>query len=474
VQPKLSSRPSPFATGCLTQRPLAHLLVHVLDRGLSGSFELLTPQGEHVHIFVQDGRVARLATSKPVVYLGHVLYELGAIDGVQLSQSLAVIAATRRLHGQVLLARGMIDAEGLAHGLRRQRSRKLHYAFELAPDSTFAFYPGTDLVGERPGDVEPMDPLPSIWRGVLLRPAWDHVRSTLATVGERPLRMPGSVDRLELEDKDLETVKRLRVTPTKVADLSRLAGLEARRAELLAYVLVIAKLAELGRRPETSDRPKEPKKETLVRETPRETPGTSGHYVRAMSFAMRAMSADEGPLRIPSPAPFTPGVPRARTQIDLEAPRKARSLEAEHALSQAEMHMMLGERAQAMAFANKALGYEHGMPEATVFLAYAEMLALGPDEKALLQESLDVVDAILRKKASCKRAHYYRAEIKRRLQDHAGAIDDLRVAVAQDPNDVDARRELRIYDQRVRDGSIRLGSSPHSAGWMRRLRRPRS
>jgi hypothetical protein len=207
-QPSL--RPAPIATGSLGKRPLAHLLVYVLDRKMTGSFELVDDTDEIVHIVARDGMVSRVSTSEPVTYLGHVLYEIGAINDAQLSQSLAEVAATKRLHGQVLLEKGMLDLKQLADGLRRQRSRKLHHAFELSPLTTYAFYPGIDLVGERPNDVAPMDPLASIWRGTLEHPPWDHVRSTITAVGERPLRVVGAIERVGFEGKEREMAEGLR------------------------------------------------------------------------------------------------------------------------------------------------------------------------------------------------------------------------------------------------------------------------
>jgi tetratricopeptide (TPR) repeat protein len=475
VQPELDNRPTPFATGRLAERPLAHLLVYVLERKLSGSFELLSEHGGQVQIVVQGGMIARVATSEPVAYLGHVLYESGAIDDVQLGQSLAVVAATKRLHGQVLLARGMIDAGVLAEGLRRQRARKLHHAFELPPETTFAFYPGVELVGPRPSDVEPMDPLPSIWRGVLLHPPYEHVRSTLATVGERPLRMVGPIERLGLDGEELETVERLRRTETTAAALPRLAGLEARRAELLAYFLVITKMAELRHRADTSGPPSSSAPSSRPRPEARGVTAVSGEYPRTMSFAMRAAQTDQQPLRIPSPMPGARGAPSSSPKIEATAPETARRVEADHALSQAEMHCVLGDREEAMAHARKALLKEPGMPEAMALLAYLQILGPSSEEASVLQRSLDLANAAIGKKASCRRGHFYRAEIKKRMDDDEGAIHDLRVAVASDPNDVEARRELRIYEQKLKDGSVKLGvasSGEHhkSKGLLDRLR----
>jgi tetratricopeptide (TPR) repeat protein len=461
VQTQPASRPQPVATGTLAAKPLAHLLVYALERALTGSFELIAKDGEEMRISVVAGQVARVSSSKPIAYLGHVLYEIGSIDDAQLSRSLAVVAATKRLHGQVLLATGVLDVARLADGLRRQRARKLHHAFELGAETSFAFYPGIDLIGERPNDVEPMDPLPSIWRGVLLQPSWDHVRSALATVGERPLRVVGSLERIALEGAELETAECLRKTPTRVEEIAQLAGLDPRVADLLAYFLVIGKVAELGPR-EGGSGPLSPPSVKSLPATAMGASLPSGQYTRAVSFTMRAVRDDKQPVRIPSPMPGRMTV--VRSSADGASPPAAAangggpSVEAEHALSQAEMHFVLGDTAKAIECVRGALATDPGLPEAKALLAYLLMFRLDPpDDEAGLRDSLSLVDSAIRQNGTCRRAHFYRAEIKRRLEDHEGAIADFRIAVAHDANDVDARRELRIYEQKVKDGTIALG-----------------
>jgi hypothetical protein len=488
VQPKPQSRPTPFATGLLSGRPLAHLLVYVLDRRLSGSFELLGAAGTETCITVENGMIARVATSEAVAYLGLVLFEMGLIDGTQLSQSLGEVAQTKRLHGQILLARKMVDFEGLVGGLRRQRARKLHHAFELPPDTRFAFYPGIDLIGKRPNDPEPMDPLPAIWRGVVLHPSWDHVRSTLATVKDRPLKLVGAVERLLLEGKELETVLGLRRgKPVTTSELETIAGLSPRVADLLAYFLVISKMVELGRRASTADMsaPLSSRRPvtTATPEPARATSSPSGQYQRPLSFTMRAVRTDREPLRIPSPMPGTlretrePAAPISSRSLGAEARSGVRKgLEAEQAVSQAEMHFVLGETELACASARRAYALDRELPEAMALLAFFQAIGLDSEQDPYIQDSLALVNCALRKKATCRRGHYYRAEIKKRLEDHEGAIADLRIAVAQDSNDVEARRELRVYEQKVRDGTVTLGlgssgSNRTSKGLLDRLRR---
>jgi tetratricopeptide (TPR) repeat protein len=154
--------------------------------------------------------------------------------------------------------------------------------------------------------------------------------------------------------------------------------------------------------------------------------------------------------------------------------RAPQSVAAAHSLSQAEMHVVLGENGQALTSARQALEQDRDFPEAMALVAYLEAIGADAETTTYIQDSLNLVNSAIRKKDTCKRAYYYRAEIKKLLEDHEGAIADLDVAVAQDPNDVDARRELRVYEQKVKDGSIKLGGSPDSQksskGFFDRLR----
>ncbi len=464
-----------MATGVLARKPLAHLLVYVFDGKMTGSFELVDEASdETVCIVVESGMISRVSTRRPTAYLGHVLYEMGFIDDTQLNQSLAVVAATQRLHGQVLLGNGSINRTQLAEALRLQRARKLHRAFELPPETAFAFYAGVDGVGRRPNDVEPMDPLASIWRGILERPAWDHVRSTLATVGERPLRLVGTIDGLRLEGGAGEAIERLRRGDATTAQLAAMPRLDAQAAQLLTYFLVITKLAEVAGRRGASAPASVPAPRPAAPAVA--APHRSGEHVRTPSFTMRGVSSDKTALRIPSPFP-RPGSPISASRLKASVASPARdgaasrprvgmptkaNLEAEHALSQAEMHLVLGDRDPAIAFAKRALTIEPEMPDARALLSYLGALALDSRQEAQLRDSLSRIDAALQEKDTCRRGHYYRAAIRSRLEDHEGAISDLREALLQDPNDVEALAELRDYEQQLKDGTLTLG--PKSSG----------
>jgi tetratricopeptide (TPR) repeat protein len=134
------------------------------------------------------------------------------------------------------------------------------------------------------------------------------------------------------------------------------------------------------------------------------------------------------------------------------------SAEAAQSLSQAEMHLTLGDREEAEELARKALVAAPGHPEATALLAFLE--ASDPRRRSAEHTSaqIRVLDMAIAKDPMCRRAHYFRAELHKRLENHEEAIRDLRVAVTNDPDDQQAQRELKIYEQKLREGIVQLRS----------------
>ncbi len=300
LQSQLAAQLTPDVTGTLAQRPLARLLLYVVERGMTGCFELVAPTGERVLISLEGGMVTRAWTSEPVCFLGQVLQEMGALDASALGDSLAEAAGTRRLHGEVLLRDRIVSPLELSTALRRQRARKLAYAFGLPPETTFAFWVGKDFVGKRADDAPPMDPIPAIWQGLLAHPPWAHVQSTLATIGEAPLRWVGTVARLGLGWNELRAVERLRERSASVPEWSAASELEPCTALLLAYLLVITKSVEVGRAADGA-----PPSCPPAREDARPS-FRSGEYQRAPSGAVDAPATERDPPRQPEPVADAP------------------------------------------------------------------------------------------------------------------------------------------------------------------------
>ena len=233
------------------------VLVYVLERSLTGTIEVVHPEGPWASILVIDGQPSKGRTSEPVAYLGSVLRELGYIDDGTLNSSLALMAKDRKLHGQILLTMGKITEAQLVEGVRAQLVRKIEHLFDWPAETKFAYYDGFDsLAAFGADDHVQLDTLPLVWAAVRTQPPWEHVHAALTRVGSNALRMTPSaqLERFELSKEERAAAELLRVQPMRVHDLVGTKLLGAATTQLLAYTLLITKQVELISRRRRSSR----------------------------------------------------------------------------------------------------------------------------------------------------------------------------------------------------------------------------
>ena len=406
--PGAAPPPEPTAVGLLSEKPLAQLLMFALDRRLSGTFEIADDPNQYGLIVVAEGKIARVWTSEPVIFLGHVLYEGGVIDAGQLGASLAAITQTKALHGQFLVGGGLITVEQLGHALRTQRLRKLHHIFTFPATSRFAFYADVDLIGERPNDVEALDPLAPIWRGIAANPSLDHVRATIAAIGGRAIRFVGSLDAGGFRDAERATIESLRSSPATVAELATRAGWDVRAAELLAYFLAMTKQAV---------------------------------PVDSVPVAPAPSSKAGG---VPAPNPVRSSLVPSFSAVPVAPPADAPDPHAvvHEALRRAEMLFIAGERAEALTAVRDALLTAPKLPYGLVLLAALEASSVRRGQEHKLRDIVRRLDTLIDANPKVRRGHYYRARLLRRLGDIGGAMADLHTAAVADPDDLDVFNEL--------------------------------
>ncbi len=240
--------PPPTAEGTFARTPFVQVLVYVLERSLTGTIEIIHPAGPWASVLVLDGQPSKGRTSEPVAYLGSVLHELGYIDDLTLNSSLAAMAKERKLHGQILLARGKITEAQLRDGLRAQLVRKIEHIFDWPPETRFAYYDGFDgLHTYGADDHVHLDPVPIVWAAVRTHPPWEHVHAALTRVGSNGLRITPSaqLERFELSKEERAAAELLRFAPMRVHELVATKLLSASTMQLLAYCLLITKQVEL-------------------------------------------------------------------------------------------------------------------------------------------------------------------------------------------------------------------------------------
>jgi hypothetical protein len=246
-----TTRPAPAASGTFAKTPFLHLLVYALEKRLTGSIEIFSPDRRTATILFAEGQPAKVRTGEPVAYLGRILLEGGHLTDQQLTESLVDLAKAKAagamLHGALLIEKGRIDAATLRASLREQLARKLKYVAGMPSDSAYAYFSGFDALRGWGGEGDGVDPVPLFWGMLTEHAPWEHVAVALGRVASSPLRLtPGAdLNRLRLKADELAAVRLLEARPMRPSELAKIAVLGDRMAQLLVYLLLVTKQVEV-------------------------------------------------------------------------------------------------------------------------------------------------------------------------------------------------------------------------------------
>jgi curved DNA-binding protein CbpA len=237
------------AEGNLQATPFGHLLVYLLDRGMTGSLVLQEASGEKHAIWFETGAPAKVKTARPVTYLGQVLVEQRVITREVYERTLQGALRERRLHGQVLLETGAIDARRLRDALREQLARQVLWLFKLPPSTAYGYFDQVNLL-ERWGAAEGLRtrPLALIWRGLRRHASPAEIEAVVGRLGQRPieLHVDAPIRRFRFESSEQALIDVLRAKPQPLASLVSSGLAPAEDVKRLVYVLVILRQLELG------------------------------------------------------------------------------------------------------------------------------------------------------------------------------------------------------------------------------------
>jgi curved DNA-binding protein CbpA len=175
--------------------------------------------------------------------------------------------------------------------------------------------------------------------------------------------------------------------------------------------------------------------------------------------------------------------PALRLGYDLElrsgrAPDSAsppdRQLSAEMAFQKAEAFLARGNLEAAEREAKAALSHDSRRAEHVALLAWLTALKPDADERRI---AADFARAVRSPDAGVK-VHYYRGMFLKRVGRHGAALQEFRFVYEKDPRHIDAAREVRLYEQNLRNSpkaSPSLAPAPppssQSSTWSRLFKR---
>ena len=480
---------SPTAHGSLEQTPLAHLLVYMAEKRLSGTI-VFTPQ------------------------------DLALGDEAMIQ---------------------FVDGEACFVG---GRGRSLEACFRMPDTTTFAFYDGQNLCNDGDSTRIPVgEPLATIWSVVRARGLDRVVEATLGRLGPRVLKLhdQSRPDRFGLTLNELAVADALRVKPRSLAELLASGLAPDHSVKLVVYTLLITRHIDHGSAPpvgvaRSSERPRA------------EGTSGSGSQVAIARVKLASKRADSGhmPSSGKTPIALTPalaarkgeileraaqidrqdyfsmlGVERAAATPEIEAsyyalvkvwhPDRlppelaglrdavskvfARITEAFQTLSdpvrrKRYLDVLKGgggtpEEADKMQrIIDAATDFQRGEilwrnrdPNAEKFIVRAYRADPQQSDYAALYVSLELskrapdtpVDDLLKLcdqaiegNERCERAYFCRAQIKKRLGRVDSSISDFRAAFELNPKNLDAGREVRLYEmRRSKQPERRSTPAPH-------------
>jgi hypothetical protein len=226
VPPAVSDRPVPAAKGDLSTTPLVHMLVYMLDHALTGTVELLEPDGvAHLVRFVR-GVPVRVRTGRIMAPLGAQLVAAGLLSDGDAADAVSRARSGGVRLGEYLLSRELIARMDLLRALEMQVPRKIEALVNLPLASTYAFYRDVDLFGDQ-GEALEVDPLRVTLAAARAWRDRARLRKTLERVSALVLQLhaDSSLDLVELDAVERAALTELRAQPCTSAELlGRMSG----------------------------------------------------------------------------------------------------------------------------------------------------------------------------------------------------------------------------------------------------------
>ncbi|HVJ89695.1 MAG TPA: hypothetical protein VM580_07805, partial [Labilithrix sp.] len=234
------------ARGNLATTPLPHILVYMLDHGLTGGV-LFEGTGSNATpdsaIYFVDGIPAKLRLSERSILLGEVLVEQGAFDAGAAERAADGARHLGILFGEYLVGHDLVSRETLAWALEDQLLRRFALIANLPPHVEYAYYRDFDLLDGWGGDLSLSHPLNPIVASVRNWTDRARVLATLQRIDGHSLELhPDSdLDNLAVTAEEQRVLDVIRTGNVTLAELIGRAVAEEEAIASLVYTLAVTR-----------------------------------------------------------------------------------------------------------------------------------------------------------------------------------------------------------------------------------------
>lgn len=224
------------------------MLVSVLDRRLTGSVVLQDPAGRKSALTVAEGAVVKARTPEPVIRLGDLLLEVGAIDSPTLERGLRLAKQSGIALGQALLRAEAVASEVLEAVLAEQLVRRVLWVAGMPPETRYGFYGGIDHLENWGAGAVENEPLSLIWRAAREHASPERVEAIVTRIASRRARLhpDAQLERFNLSGAEALAAERIRSGSESIGGLLAAAGPNAAVIGRLIYVLVLTRHLDFG------------------------------------------------------------------------------------------------------------------------------------------------------------------------------------------------------------------------------------
>ncbi|NUO50520.1 MAG: hypothetical protein HOV80_16820 [Polyangiaceae bacterium] len=514
----------PTAEGELAQTPFAHLAVFAVERRLTGEL-FLTEPGDVVHaIRFERGTPVKIRAGDDFARLGDLLVE-GEIVPRDVVEGAAAMKGG--LLGDLLVLSGYVEGAAIEAALAKQFQLRMTRFYGLAPQTTYKYFEGSQVLRDYGGDPASFDALDLVWQGIREHGTKSTLfQPTLDLLGDAPLKLhpAGQLDRLDLCEESALVVELLGLEPTPLAALlTEVDGASPELVKSFIYMMMLTRLLDLGKGLPVGvdERTRSVAKMKLSSQVHRagaavDAPGDGERSVRVKGRGIIPRDDGEPPPSTPRRAAAAAAARRSDAGLDAsEAPESAKAPSsskpaiavpagaAETVASESARDIVDepsgGEESSRRLIADAVRGLTH---EALLKLAKekidekdpttaAEICALGlnrlsEDGKADSAEARALtlvhvqarslephpelktlaveLDDLIRQSDNVALARFLRGKIRKKLGNDPGAISDFRRVLELDPQNAEAKNELATLEEGAKGGARR-----GETGFLKRL-----